>query len=132
MKLIKDNINNKQVTAIKRSGLDDYKRTAWYWLFLGRDYSKSGLYKKAIEAYKQALKIAPDLSFAHDNLGPVYYHSGKYEKAIETWKQMIGVGLALADVHYNIGNSYYKSGMYKEAIDSYKKVIKINPNYAMA
>jgi tetratricopeptide (TPR) repeat protein len=132
VKLIKDKISSKRVTAIKESGLEDYGKTAWYWFFLGNGYDKSGMHKEAIDAYKQAIKIDPVLAYTHCGLGIVYYKSGKYKEAIEAWKQAIRIDLDFAEIHYNLGNAYYKSGKYKEAIEAYKQAIRMDPGFAMA
>ena len=44
---------------------------------------KSGMHKEAIEAYKQAIRIKPDIANAHYNLGTAYDISGMYKEAIE-------------------------------------------------
>ena len=132
VKLIKDKISSKRVTAIKGLGLEDYEKTAEHWFFLGAAYYESGRYEVAIEAWKQAIRIDPDNSDTHYNLGLVYYESGMYKEAIEACKQAIRIKPDFADAHNNLGLSYYNSGKYKEAIEAYKQAIRIDPDYALA
>ena len=47
------------------------------------------MYKEAIEAYKQAIRINPDDAKAHSNLGNAYDSSGMNKEAIEAYKQAI-------------------------------------------
>jgi len=132
VKLIKDKISSKRVIAIKESGLEDYINTAIYWNQLGVAYGDSGMYKEAIEAYKQAIKIDPDDAEAHFNLGVTYGDSGMYKEAIEAYKQAIRIDPNLAEAHLGLGLTYNNSGMYKEAIEAYKQAIRIDPDYADA
>jgi len=132
VKLIKDKISNKSVTAIKESGLEDYINTAIYWNHLGGTSIKSGMYKVAIEAYKQAIRIDPDYAEGYNNLGIAYISSGMYKEAIASSRQAIKIDPDYADAHNNLGVAYGKSGIYKEAIEAYKQAIWIDPDYAKA
>jgi len=87
---------------------------------------------EAIESYKQALRIDPDLADAHYNLGNAYHGSGKYEEKIESYKQAIRINPDFKEAHYNLGNAYVRSGKYEEAIESYKQALRIDPDYAKA
>ncbi len=132
VKLIKDKISSKSVTAIKESGLGDYINTAIYWNHLGGTSIKSCMYKVGIAAFKQAISIDPGYAEAHNNLGVAYGKSGMYKEAIEAYKQAIRINPDYAKVHNNIGVAYRESGMYKEAIASSKQAISIDPDYANA
>ena len=130
--LIKDKIKNKKITALKESDIEDYKKTAEYWFYLGLAYDDSGKHEEAIESYKQALRIKPDLAEAHNNLGLAYVKSGNYQEAIESLKQALLIAPDYAGVHMNLGIAYRKLGMYQEAIEYSKQAIRINPDYADA
>ncbi len=129
VKLIKDKISSKSVTAIKESGLEDF---AMYWFYLGGAYGKSDRYEEAIEAYKQAISIDPDYAKAHNGLGAAYGNLGKYKVAMEAYKQAISIDPDYAVVHNNLGAAYYNLGKYKEAIEACKQAISIDPDYANA
>ena len=47
------------------------------------------MFKEAIVAYKQAIRIKPDDAEAHNNLGIAYRKSGMHIEAIEALKQSI-------------------------------------------
>ncbi len=134
VKLIKDKISSKRVTAIKESGLEDYKQTVEYWLLLGVAYHKKGMCKEELEAYKQAIRINPDCTMARYNLGVAYGESGRYEEAVEAFKKVIRINPDFPMACYNLGVAYGNlgRGMYKEAIEAYKQAIRIDPDYAKA
>ena len=128
--LIKDKIKNKKITALKESDIEDYKKTAEYWFYLGVAYDDSGKHEEAIESYKQALRIKPDLAEVHNNLGLAYVKSGNYQEAIESLKQALLIAPDYAGAHNNLGLAYGKLGMYQEAIESLKQALLIAPDYA--
>lgn len=67
--LIKDKISAKKVMALKDAVIKDYQKTAGYWFWLGYYYKEAGMYREAVEAYKQAIRIKPDDAKAHYGLG---------------------------------------------------------------
>ncbi|MFC1819778.1 tetratricopeptide repeat protein [Thermodesulfobacteriota bacterium] len=99
-------------------------------LSIGKAYSDKGEYKKAIQAYKQAIRISPDYAEAHYYLGKAYSKLGDYSEAIEAFKQVIRIGSNYAALaHYNIGVAYRKTEEYQKAIEAFKQAIRIKPEH---
>ena len=130
--LIKDKISFKKVIALQDAGIEDYTKSAEYWFYLGYYYVELGMYREAIEAYKQSIRINPDIEEAHYNLGVAYNDLGMNREAIEAFKQAIRINPAFAEAHTNLGVAYNDLGMYREASEAYKQAIKISPNYVSA
>jgi tetratricopeptide (TPR) repeat protein len=130
--IVKDKIGSKKVIALKDSEIEDYKKTAEYWFYLGVAYSDSDMWREAMESFKQAIRIKPDYAEAHNNLGISYDNLGMYKEAIEAYKQAIRIKPDDAEAHNNLGVSYDKLGMYKEAIEAFKQAIRIKPDVAEA
>jgi tetratricopeptide (TPR) repeat protein len=105
---------------------------AWAYFQIGYCYDELGNYTKAIEAYKQAIRINPDDAYVHCNLGAVYGSLGLYKDAIEAFKQAIRIDPDDAKAHYCLGLAYDSLGLYKDAIEAYKQAIRINPDDAVA
>jgi len=83
--LIKDKISSKKVTAIKEADLEDFEKTIGYWMVfysLGESYASLDMYKEAMEAYKQVIRIKPDYAKAHFNLGATPPPSGKHKNVV--------------------------------------------------
>jgi tetratricopeptide (TPR) repeat protein len=99
---------------------------------LGLACSRHGRYNEAIEAYKQAIKIKPNLAESYTNLGAAYANLGHLSEAIDAFKMAAQIDPDLAEAHYNLGYAYAKLGRYTEAIDIYKQAIRIKPDYALA
>ena len=92
-----------------------------------------GNYIKAIEAYKQAIRIDPNNpndSFAYYSLGRDYALLGFYKDAIEAFKQAIRIDPEYVDAYNMLGVTYIQLDLYKEAIETYKQAIRIDPNDA--
>jgi len=130
--LIKNNIGSKKMTSLKDSSIEDYKKTAEYWFYIGLAYWKSGMLKEAIEAYKQAIRISPDFDGVHINLGAAFGESGMWKEAIESFKNALRINPDNDVAYYNLGVAYGNSGRHKEEIESYKQAIRINPDYDSA
>jgi tetratricopeptide (TPR) repeat protein len=130
--LIKYKISATKVIALRDAEIEEYEKTAEYWFILGYYYGEAGLYKEAIEAYKQAIRIKPDLAVAHGLLGNAYGHLGLYKESIEAFKQAIRIEPDYAEAYCDLGVSYNELGMHKEAIEAYKQAIRIKPDLAEA
>ena len=108
----------------------------WAYFGIGFCYDELGNYAKAIEAYKQAIRIDPDYADTHynlhHNLGIDYSSMGNYAKAIEAYKQAIRIEPDYADNYYGLGIVYYKLSFYEDAMESFKQAIRIDPDYADA
>ena len=77
-------------------------------------------YSKAIEAYKQVIRINPDNAYAHYNLGVAYANLGRYSEEIEAYKQAICFNSDYAYAHYGLGLAYLKIGDTGSALQEYK------------
>lgn len=99
---------------------------------VGITYYKSGMYKKAITAFKEAIKIKPDYADAHRNMGVAYFRSGMSGDAIAALKKAIELDPGHIETYYDIGIIHLKSGRNKEAIDAFKEAVKIKPGEAVA
>jgi tetratricopeptide (TPR) repeat protein len=90
-----------------------------------------GLYNKAIESFKQAIRIDPDNAGAYTFLGIQYVELGRYKEAIEPLKQAIRLSnYYIISAYDNLGFAYYELGRYKDAIESSKQSIRIDPDHA--
>ena len=104
---------------------------AWAYFQIGYCYGELGTYTKAVEAFKQAIRIDPGEAKAHYNLGLAHYRLGLYKDAIEAYRQAIRIDPDYALTHYNLGIVYRKLGNYTKAIEAYKQAIRIDPDYAL-
>ncbi len=96
----------------------------------GRAFYLAGDYAKAIECYKESVRLKPNCAEAHFNLGFSYRDLGDNEKAIESFKEAIRIRPDYAKAHYNLGTAYRELGRHQEAIEAYKQALRIEPDVA--
>ena len=104
--LIKDKISSKKVTAIKEAGLEDFEKTAGYWMTHyshGINHMASGRHKEAIESFKQVVRILPDYADVYLELGKNYWALGMHKEAMEAHKQAIRINPDDAYAHFGLG-----------------------------
>lgn len=122
-----DNIGREKVSELEDAEREDDKNTAIYWYNLGVDYDEAGMYKEAIEAYKQAIRIKPDYAEAHYNMGVLNNKLGMDKEAIEAYKQAVRIKPDYAVVHYSLGVSYLRVGDRDEALKQYEILKDLAP-----
>jgi hypothetical protein len=124
-----DEVKPSRKPAVEdRSKIDRQLADAWH--NLGINYYKRNMYKEAIEAYRQALRINPEDARTWFNLGNVYYQLRDYDDAIESYYQALRINRDYANSWYNLGNIYFYLKQYNYAIDSYRQALRINPEDA--
>lgn len=128
--IIKDKISSKKLTALKDSEIEDYKKTAEYWFYRGYYLAEAGLYKEAIDAFKQAIRIKPDDAEAHYNLGVTYGKSGMFREEKEAYKKAIRIQPDYAKAHYYLGVIYLILNDRGSAIEEYKILKTLDPKLA--
>jgi len=77
-------------------------------------------YSKAIEAYKQTIRINPDDAIAYYNLGFAYDQLGFHEDAREAYIQAIRIDSDYAEAHYSLGVAYLLIKDRDSALNEYK------------
>ena len=107
----------------------------------GMIYFEEGDYRKAIEAFDEAIKLDPQDAIAHYNRGVAYNLLGQsqrvssnlnlYERAIQALNEAIRLN-PQAEAYYNRGVAHRKLGQYELAIEDYDEAIRLNPQYAEA
>jgi TPR repeat protein len=81
------------VTTLAQSGAADYVKQ-------GNAYLEAGQSAKAIEAYKQAIRLKPDFADAYSNLGRAYIRTKRQAEALATYR-------ALQKISQDEANSLY-------------------------
>lgn len=90
---------------------------------LGRIYYARGQYSAAINAFSQALELAPTDVFTHFELGQTYETIGRSDEALIEWVK------AGADIYFlDRGDAYARKGAWKEALREYLIAAEIAPD----
>ena len=98
----------------------------------GRAFYLAGDYAKAIECYKDTVRLKPNSAEAHFNLGLAYDKAGYTKEAIKSYEEVIRLDPKSSVTYCNLGFIYKDSGDSKKAIESFKEAIRIKPDYDKA
>jgi len=103
------------------------------WFKLAQAYQKNSEIEKAIEAYRQALKLRPEDINSNYNLALLLTANKQYPEAEQAYKKLIELNSRDALFYYNqIIQMYDQAGQYEQALESVKKIIELNPKSEVA
>lgn len=83
---------------------------------LGWLYSSTQNHTKAIEYYREALKIHPEISYAKNNMGYCYYSLKQYETALKLFEECIQEGIDSPYCYNNKVRTLIQMGRHDEAV----------------
>ena len=82
---------------------------------MGVSYDFIGDHIRAIEAYKRALRLNPDLAYVQNNLGYSFLLQGNLDEAIVAFQKAVSLDYRNHRYHNNLGLAYGKSGQFDKA-----------------
>ena len=85
---------------------------------------------EAIEHYQEALRIQPNQSQPHNNLGVVLLSLNRSEEALQHYQKALEIQPDYADAHRNLATYLTKAGRFHEAIEHGKTAARLAPNNA--
>jgi tetratricopeptide (TPR) repeat protein len=103
----------------------DRKGWATEYLRRGVGFLSLNLCDEAIENFKEAIRLDPNLKWTYCNLGITYYKKSMYGLAIDKLKKAIKIDSDYSDAHYWLGASYEEMDKLDKAIKEYKRVIEL-------
>ena len=121
--------------------IQDRYRDAYVKFYLGVDYEEQGnaaeamrekheAYEKAIDYYRDAIDLMPNLVAAHINCGRAHAMLADFDSAIYHFNEAIDWKPDFADAYNNRGNAYSHKGDFDRAIADYNKAMELNPDSA--
>jgi len=92
-------------------------------------YTDRGQIDEAIEAYKHAIRLAPNQIFPWNNLGNLYSKLGRNDEALAAFRKAIEHSPEDAFSWNSLGNVYLKTGQNDKAVMAYTQSIELAPNF---
>jgi tetratricopeptide (TPR) repeat protein len=89
-------------------------------------------YPKALDAYQEALKRAPEAPGLHFNVGDVYYQLKKYPEARKELEKELAINPYHARANFEIGDIDIKQGRIEEGMPYLDRALKLDPGLAEA
>ncbi|CAN1176457.1 Probable UDP-N-acetylglucosamine--peptide N-acetylglucosaminyltransferase SEC [Linum perenne] len=93
---------------------------------------ESGDLPRALQYYKEAVKLKPSFPDAYLNLGNVYKGLGRPQDAIACYQRAIQSRPNYAIAYGNLASTYYERGQLDLAILHYKQAISLDPRFLEA
>ncbi len=87
----------------------------------GIAWAQNGAYEQALEAWRQALVLAPDLAEAYAAMGSVYMALDCWQDAVRSYQQAIQAAPDLLECYYGLGNAYARLGEFDHAIEAFEQ-----------
>lgn len=97
---------------------------------LGNLYYDKQVFAPAIEYYRRALALRPNIVNVRTDLGTAYWYSGFPDKAIAEYRKSLAVDPAHPQTLFNMG-VVYKDGLKDpaSAIATWEKLLKLHPEH---
>lgn len=111
---------------------------------IGQIYKKQGDYKKAIEAFKEARRIAEKLNlkkgviFTNGNIAEIYYETGRFKEGLEIYRNILkkaqdeGFIYIEMEIYQNMIRFYKEMNAYKPALELHEKIKILDDSLALA
>ncbi len=99
---------------------------------LGNALSEAGQLDRAIESYREALRIRPDYAEAHNNLGKALTAMRLMPEAIAHYREALKLKPDSAEPYSNIGVALVALGRTGEAVRHYQEALRLRPGFADA
>jgi len=90
---------------------------------------KAGDYEKAVVAYKEAIRLQPDIAWVHVNLGYAFSELGRHQEAVVAYKEAIRLEPGEAMAYYNLGFTYRQLKRWQEAVETFKQALRFQSNF---
>ena len=86
----------------------------------------------ALEAYREALALDPNLAAAHTNCGNLLHRRGRLDEARRAFEAALAVDPEQPEARYNLANLYDELGEPERAVAEWYRVVSACPEFADA
>jgi tetratricopeptide (TPR) repeat protein len=102
------------------------------WIRQGLAHNAAGRYQEALDAFLQAVTIAPDNSFAYFNLGTAAALLGRYRESAGYLEKAVKITPDLLPAWSNLGAMYSHLADHDKALAAFRQVLRLQPDNAEA
>ena len=123
----------KQAIDAYQKAIKNKKRTIFFtkepsvYNNLGQAYLYAGEYALAVENFKKAIEMAPDVARGYVHLTIAYLRQNLAAEAREACLHALQTFPKTARLHYNLACAYALEGESQKAIDSLTQAVSLNP-----
>jgi len=121
--------DSKKRVRILEELIDKYPKEKDAHYELGMYYYGRGRYNEAVEEFRRALSLVPNMGAALNMLGYSYADLGEYENAVKAFERYTVVMPDDANPLDSMAEQYFKMGNLDMAIEKFKKALEIEPAF---
>ena len=99
-------------------------------LSLGHEYLKQQKDREAIKAFKESIKINPNIAETHYGLGFSNFRLGRFREAAGAFKKATVLQPGMAKAHYGLSLSYQELGLEAQLMEEYRILETLDRNLA--
>jgi tetratricopeptide (TPR) repeat protein len=103
-------------------------KTAEQYVEEGNQYTLAREYDKAVDAYRQAIKLNPNLAAAYHGLGSTYNNMGRPGDSVEPLRTAVRLDPDNVLMHLNLGITYGNLNRGDEALSELQEARRLSPN----
>jgi len=100
------------------------------WGVFGEALEHLAQYQRAIDAFRESLRIAPKVAITWYNLGHSYSDTHQYSSAMAAYKMALQIDPGDVSTWNMLGNAYSHTKQYTQAISVYREALRIDPKDA--
>ena len=97
----------------------------------GNRYAREKQYDKAVDAFRLAIKLDPNLAAAYFGLGSTYANMGRMSDALEPLKTAVRLDPNNAAAHLNLGRALASFRHFDEGLAEMNEAKRLSPNNAV-
>jgi tetratricopeptide (TPR) repeat protein len=102
----------------------------WAYYGLGNAYAETEKFDEAAAAYREAIRLMPELSKPHYNLALTLVGAGRSQDALAEFKEAVRLNPNYVEARYNLGVLALDLGDRAEAERQQQQLQQLNSNYA--
>lgn len=99
-------------------------------LALGHELLKQQKDREAIKAFKDSIKLNPDIAETHYGLGFSNFRLGRFREAADAFKKATALQPGMAKAHYGLSLAYQELGLTSQLMDEYRILETLDRNLA--
>lgn len=116
----------KAITYLMRS-IEAEPTDGQSWYLLGRCYMSQQQYRKAYDAYQQAVYRDGRNPTFWCSIGVLYFQINQYRDALDAYSRAIRLNPYLSEVWYDLGTLYEACNQIQDSLDAYQRAAELDP-----
>ncbi len=93
---------------------------------------KNRLFERAVQEWKNAIKIDSSDSWVHNNFGVALMETDQVDTAIAHYRKAIRINPEYWEAYNNLGEALSQKSDFKDAVRQFEKAVQLNPNFTVA